>query len=71
MQSDLVEFLYQAVASEAGIVLSTDDANRLRQKLYALRKGQEQFACLSFVISPFNGVDLWIVNNGGDNAEEG
>lgn len=63
--TDLAELLYQAYASKFGVVVETDDAERLRQKLYALRRGQSDFKCLSFVISPFNGTDLWIIKQGG------
>ena len=68
---DLLELLYAAVHSERGVVIETDDAEFLRQKLYALRKEDPEFATLSFVISPINGVDLWIVKTkGNSNAEE-
>jgi hypothetical protein len=59
--NDLAEFLYQAYASPLGIILETDDPERLRQKLYAIRKGNPDFAVLSFVISPLNPGDLWIL----------
>lgn len=63
------EILYNALASEYGIVVETDDAERLRQKLYAIKRECEDFAPLSFIISPFNGVDLWIVKKGTVNGE--
>jgi hypothetical protein len=59
----LIQYLYDAVSSEYGIVVVTDDPERLRQKLYPLRKQDELFECLSFVISPLNNQDLWIVRN--------
>lgn len=66
-----LELLYEALRSDRGVVIETDDAEFLRQKLYALRKEDPEFATLSFVISPINGVDLWIVKTkGNSNAEE-
>lgn len=53
--------LYAALDAEYGVVVETSDAERLRQKLYAIRKEDlEVFASLSFILSPFNS-DLWIV----------
>jgi hypothetical protein len=58
---ELTELLYEALRTPNGTVIQTEDAERLRQKLYAIRKESEDFAALSFVISPINGMDLWIV----------
>lgn len=65
---DLTELLYDALRTPLGTVIQTEDAERLRQKLYAIRRESEEFAQLSFVISPMNRLDLWIVNKG--NADE-
>lgn len=65
----LISLLYEAINTPYGLVVETDDAERLRQKLYPLRKTEPDFAPLAFVISPFNGRDLWIVRNP-TNAEE-
>lgn len=70
MSLALTELLYDALRAEFGIVVETDDANFLRQKLYALRRGTAEFEPLSFVISPMNGQDLWIVNKGAGDAPE-
>ena len=61
---ELTELLYEALRSPRGTVIETEDPERLRQKLYAIRRESEDFAQLSFVISPINGLDLWIVNKG-------
>lgn len=61
---DLTELLYDALRTPLGTVVQTEDAERLRQRLYAIRKECEDFTSLSFVISPINGMDLWIVNKG-------
>lgn len=58
----LLQFLYDALAAEWGVVVATDDPERLRQKLYPLRKADEVFTPLAFIISPFNpSGELWIV----------
>jgi hypothetical protein len=57
----LIELLYAAYHSELGVVVETNDPERLRQKLYPLRKENPDFEPLAFVISPFNSVDLWII----------
>lgn len=61
---ELAELLYDALRTPLGTVIQTEDAERLRQKLYAVRRENQDFAPLSFVISPINGLDLWIVNKG-------
>lgn len=63
MSSDLAELLYSAYASDFGIVVETNDAEFLRQKLYPIRKENPDLSVLSFIISPFNNSDLWIVKN--------
>jgi hypothetical protein len=60
-QPPLIQFLYDALSSEFGVVVETDDPERLRQKLYPLRKQDPMFEPLAFVISPLNSRDLWIV----------
>lgn len=60
----LTELLYDALRTPFGTVIQTEDPERLRQKLYGIRRECEDFAALSFVISPINGLDLWIVNKG-------
>ena len=66
---ELVELLYNALRSPFGTVVETDDPERLRQRLYAIRRENEDFTPLSFVISPMNGRDLWILNKGSADAE--
>lgn len=61
---ELTELLYDALRTPLGTVIQTEDPERLRQRLYAVRKESEDFAQLSFVISPINGLDLWVVNKG-------
>jgi hypothetical protein len=49
---NLLELLYEAYRSEIGIIVQTNDPERLRQKLYAERKKDPDLSCLSFRISP-------------------
>ena len=68
---DLTALLYDALRTSLGTVIQTEDPERLRQHLYAVRKESDDFSALSFVISPTNPLDLWIVNKGNinDNAK--
>ena len=63
-QLELTELLYDALRTPLGTVIQTEDPERLRQRLYAIRREYAEFTQLSFVISPINGADLWIVNKG-------
>lgn len=66
----LREFLYDALASSHGIVVRSISAERLRAKLYPLRKEDAEFLTLSFVLSPDNpDHDLWIVKKVKSNGE--
>lgn len=66
---ELTELLYDAIRTPLGTVIQTEDPERLRQKLYSIRRESEDFMQLSFVISPINGLDLWVVNKGNANVE--
>lgn len=58
----LLELLYAALHSTHGIIVSSRDPEKLRQKLYPLRKEDPSLLPLSFIISPLNPrEDLWIV----------
>jgi len=67
---EYVELLYDATRSPLGIVLETNDPERLRQRLYAIRKDNPDFEALSFLISPFNSRDLWVLNRAGKDSNE-
>lgn len=69
MTLELTERLYEALHATFGIVVETEDPERLRQKLYAIRRENEDFLPLSFIISPLNGRDLWIVKKELKNGE--
>jgi hypothetical protein len=68
--ASLVELLYAAYHADLGICVETNDAERLRQKLYPLRKENPDFLPLAFVISPLNGIDLWIIKQPKEIASE-
>lgn len=65
----LLQLLYDAVHSPLGVVVETPDPEFLRQKLYPLRKRDQLFDPLSFLISPLNGQDLWILKKGQTSEE--
>ncbi len=60
----LLQLLYDALHAEKGVVVTTNDPERLRHKLYPLRKTSSEFEPLAFLISPLNPSDLWIVKKG-------
>lgn len=63
--TDLLEILYRALEDPNGSVIATNDAERLRQRLYALRKDNPAFLPLHFVLSPFTpSTELWIMHKG-------
>lgn len=57
-----VELLYQALASDYGIIVTEPtDVERLRQRLYAARKEQPQFKTISILSSPTAPkTELWL-----------
>lgn len=61
--SKYTEYLYQALHSEHGIRLTTDDPKFLRTKLYEARREAADAALdqLSVVFAPGNPIELWIV----------
>lgn len=66
MDTPLEALLYRALTAPHGIAVETNDPERLRQRLYPLRKSQAVFAVLSFVLSPTNPNHLWIVRKPDD-----
>jgi hypothetical protein len=70
--NSLIDYLYAAYHSKYGVCIETDNVERLRQKLYPLKKDNPDFDNLALVVSPLNGIDLWIVKQPEEtvNAEE-
>lgn len=70
---DLLERLYDALRTPLGVKIDTDDTERLRAKLYALRReNMEEFGVLSFILSPTSPkTQLWILKKpDGPNDQE-
>lgn len=67
----LLEYLYDALGEKIGLVILTDSPERLRAKLYAVRKEHAPaFEDLSFVISPTEPeTQLWILKRHADPSE--
>lgn len=63
MADDFLTPWYQALASDTGICLSSDDRDSLRQRLYAARaaRGDPDLDGLSLVLSPADSTHVWIV----------
>lgn len=56
---ELLAMLTEACQHPYGVKVRTSDPNRLRQKLYAAKKGIAEYAHLSFMI-PANGNDQFL-----------
>lgn len=70
MEAEDVELLYSALRSEVGIIVQTNDPERLRQRLYRVRKEDPELADLSFKLSPTAPAsELWIIKKGRDAQE--
>ena len=72
MNSLYLSYLYDALEQPIGLVILTDSPERLRQKLYAIRKEMSpQFDNISFVISPTEpDTNLWLIKKTPDPLEE-
>jgi hypothetical protein len=57
----MLELLYEALNSPLGIIVETNDVQRLRAKLYPLRAADPALACLSFVESRTHPNQLYLV----------
>jgi hypothetical protein len=58
----VIELLYEALNSEAGIIVETPAPLLLRAKLYPLIHSDPTLSCISLVISPTNPENhLWLV----------
>lgn len=71
---ELLEHLYDALRSPLGVVLDTEDPERLRQRFYALRRERQEsdpnLRTLAFVISPTNPTQLWILRRSASNETD-
>lgn len=63
----LISLLYSAMESPCGVIIATEEPERLRQKLYKLKRENPAFAALAFQLSPTNPTsELWIVKRDED-----
>lgn len=58
---ELLAMLTEACQHPLGVRVSTSDANRLRQRLYALRREHQSFSHLSFVIPPSDPISTLLI----------
>jgi hypothetical protein len=64
----MIEFLYQALNSELGVIVRSSNPVLLRSKLYPLIKSDPALDCISLVLSPTApDTDLFLVRK--PNAE--
>lgn len=64
MQEASINLWYEALGTPLGIVVQTNDPERFRQKMYAIRRecGDKSLDELSLVISPSNPTShVWLV----------
>jgi hypothetical protein len=61
---ELQSLLFQALAEPHGIIVATSDPEKLRQKLYPIRKTDPAFTPLAFILSPLSPQHLWILKQG-------
>lgn len=58
-----INLWYQALASPFGVIIETDDPDRAKQKLYAIRakSPDPDLQSLSIITSPDTPGQLWII----------
>ena len=67
MPVNYLEFWFSAKSEEVGVIIMTNDRNRLSQKLYAVRREYHEtnpgeLEGLSICMSPTSDQELWIVH---------
>jgi hypothetical protein len=67
---DLLGLLYEALHSPLGIVVSTNNPEALRSRLYPMRKEDPNFLLLTFSVSPDSPDELWIIKRAAPDAQE-
>ena len=64
LELQIEEALWAALRSAHGIVLPTNDAKRLREKIYAVKRGNPAFADLTIRLSPADPTtEVWITKD--------
>jgi hypothetical protein len=61
--------MMQALEAEVGLVVKVEDPDRLRQRLYTIRREDDTFKPLSFVLSPDSPDELWIIKRDAINGK--
>lgn len=69
--AELIGFMYEALQSDYGIYLTTDSPEKLRMRMYKLRQNEvdESLEAISFVISPVDPRQLWLVKRVNGHAQ--
>lgn len=68
---DATIILYEALASDFGLIVETNNPQNLRAKLYAARRADADLECLSVHLSPANPTGaLWIVKKEQTDAQK-
>lgn len=67
----MIAHLYNALHSPLGIIIETDNPERVRARFYSTRTklSDPKLDCLSLVQSPTNTAQLWIVKRVEDEKE--
>ncbi len=68
----MIEYLYDALRSEYGVIIETSSPDKLRQKLYAImREHKPEFENLALKVSPLSPTsELWIAKKRRDEDAE-
>lgn len=60
----MLELLYAALNSPAGVIVATPTVEAVKARLYTLRKNDPALSCLSLVTSPTDPAgEIWIMKN--------
>lgn len=70
--AELIGYMYDALRSPCGIYLTTPSPEKLRARLYQLRAQEldENLKHISFVISPIDPRQLWLVKRINEYVED-
>jgi len=65
------ELLYEALNAELGVIVTSPDPNRLRQRLYAEQRRDPELACITISSSrSAPQTDLWLIRKDSTRGEE-
>jgi hypothetical protein len=70
MKRSLIDYLYEALGTEKGLIVHSDNPLLLRTRLYVERRKDPALDALSFVLSPTHpDTELWIVRRLGPEVD--